>query len=251
MIESASERLHRLRVEIERAARASGRLPEDIMIVGVSKFQTAGAVVEMISAGLRDIGENRIQEFAVKWPEIERLLQAEGIEPKDIRRHFIGHLQSNKALEAAKLFDMIHSVDSESLAAKIGIAADRLGRLIECLVQVNTSGEATKSGVEPREAEAVAKAIAAQLSLNFRGLMTIGPLTEDSIAIKDSFDILRQLRDDLEHSHSEWFGKLHLSMGMSGDYPLAIEAGATMIRIGTALFGSRRIGGGDSVKEVV
>lgn len=193
----------------------------------------------MVVAGLRDIGENRIQEAADKFAVLDDLLADAGVDPRSLRRHFIGHLQSNKAAAAVELFDVIHSVDSEHLATKLGEAAARIGKQISCLVQVNTTGEVTKSGVGDADTVAVIEAIISQPSLSFDGLMTIGPTYGSDDEIRTAFCSLRQFRDQQELKYPDRQGKLHLSMGMSGDFPIAIEEGATMIRIGTALFGDR------------
>lgn len=233
-----ASRLAELRRRVASAAHDAGRLPAEVTIVGVGKLHPAEAVAEVVGAGLKDVGENRVQEAAAKRPAVERLLADLGMDPNSVRWHLIGHLQSNKAAKAVALFDVVQSVESVELARRLGEAAGRLGKLIECYVQVNTSGEATKFGSALDTAQDVAEAVVAESSLRLAGLMTIGPLTDEELPIRSSFNDLRKVRDRLEAVHPEW-GRLGLSMGMSGDYPLAIAAGATVIRIGTALFGER------------
>jgi len=234
------ERLRAVLNGIERAAAAAGRNAAEITLVGVSKFHPAEAVVEMAMAGLRDFGENRVQEAAGKKVEVVGRLGDLGVDAGMLRWHLVGHLQSNKAAKAAEIFDVIQTVDSVELVKRLGDAAGGLGKRVDCLVQVNTSGETTKSGVELHQGIFLAEAIVAEPALRFKGLMTIGPLTDDMGLVREAFQLLRDLRDEMQRNQPAW-GRLELSMGMTDDYPLAIACGATMIRIGTALFGSRRL----------
>jgi pyridoxal phosphate enzyme (YggS family) len=187
---------------------------------------------------LRDLAENRIQETSAKRPILESLLRKAGVDPAGIKWHLIGHLQSNKVEKAVELFDVIHSIDTIRLASLLGKAAEDQGRRLRCYVQVNTTGESSKSGVNPEEAEEVAESVFGEKSLRLTGFMTIGPTFGGSDDARASFAVLRNLRDRMETAHPEW-GRLGLSMGMSGDFELAIEEGATIVRIGTALFGDR------------
>ncbi len=173
---------------------------------------------EAVSAGIREIGENRVQEAQIKRSEL-----GEGL-----RWHMIGHLQRNKAKLAAGLFDWIHSVDSSELVQLL----DQQSRKLKILVQVNVSGEATKEGCRPEELEKLAAEVGKSSNLTLAGLMTMAPFGEDPEAARPFFGKLRQLRDKLDP-------KLELSMGMSGDFEAAIKEGATMVRIGTAIFGER------------
>jgi pyridoxal phosphate enzyme (YggS family) len=152
--------------------------------------------------------------------------------------HLIGSLQTNKAKDAVALFDLVHSVDRASLVEALAKATEKVGRRLPVLLQVNIAGEESKQGCEPGEAEALALAIAAQPSLELRGLMTMAPLVADMEETRPVFRALRQLRDDLCRAHSE-LNLPDLSMGMTNDYPVAIEEGATLVRIGRAIFGER------------
>lgn len=236
----SQERLAAVISELKKAAAAVGRDVDEITLIGVSKFHPSETVIEMALAGLRDFGENRVQEAAGKRAEVEARLTEQGFDPRLIHWHMVGHLQSNKAVKAAAIFDVIHSVDSVELAKRLAEAAQELGKRLDCLVQVNTSGEITKSGVDISKAIEIAEVIVSEPALRFKGLMTIGPLTNNPTLIKQSFERLGALRDDIERSHPAW-GRLELSMGMTDDFPAAIACGATMVRIGTALFGSRAL----------
>lgn len=176
--------------------------------------------------GLAEFGENRVQELLAKSDLLADL---------PLRWHLIGHLQTNKVRAVLPRVVAIHSVDSLRLAESIQAHAAP-GRIIDILLQVNTSGEETKFGAAPEEAPGLARAVAVLPALRLRGLMTLGPLTDDATAIRRSFRLLRDLRDAARSSIPgvEW-----LSMGMSGDFEIAVEEGATHIRVGTALFGSR------------
>lgn len=238
--ESPGERLERVRRAIRAAAGQAGRESDEITLVGVSKFQPAEAVVELFLAGLTEFGESRVQEAARKIPEVGLQLWERGVPTAAIRWHLIGRLQSNKAAKAAEIFDVIHSVDSPELVERLDRAATKLGKRLDCYIEVNVSGEETKAGVERSEASILAGAVADAPSLDLKGLMTIGPLTSDESEISRAFKQLADLRDELEHSNPAW-GRLGLSMGMSDDFPIAILCGATTLRIGTALFGERRM----------
>lgn len=234
-----AENWRNLMQQVAAATLCSGRPAKAIKIIGVSKFQSAEAIAAAIRAGLRDIGENRVQEAAAKRPEVDALLADFGIDSSLVRWHFVGRLQSNKAAKAAALFDVIQSVDSLDLANRLERACQTLNKQLAILIEVNTSGEATKGGVSPEMTLALRRQITQFRHLNFRGLMSIGPLTDDETCIRQAFDVLRNLRAEIERILPAPDGRLELSMGMSGDFPIAIECGATMVRIGTALFGAR------------
>ncbi|HEY0593248.1 MAG TPA: YggS family pyridoxal phosphate-dependent enzyme [Thermoanaerobaculia bacterium] len=210
---------------IGRACARAGRGREEITLVAVTKTHGPALVRAAIAAGIGDIGENRVQEARGKIAEVGARA----------RWHLIGHLQSNKANEAARLFDVVQSVDSEELAAKLGRAAAAEGKTIDVFVQVNVGGEQQKSGVEPDEAAALVRAVDATPSLRLRGLMTVPPFLAPE-EVRPYFQELRALRDRLRASCENC---RELSMGMSDDFEVAIEEGATMIRLGRALFGER------------
>lgn len=218
---SDAERIRRnlddVNARIEAACRRAGRDREDVTLVAVSKTFPAADVDHAIGAGATHLGENRVQEAREKKPLVRG----------SARWHLIGHLQSNKARDAVRLFDVIESVDSVELAAKIARAAASEGKTQEILLQVNVGREAQKSGADPDEAPAIVREIASMPALRLTGLMTIPPVGDS----RPHFRALRALRDDL--------GLEQLSMGMSADYEEAIEEGATLVRIGSAIFGAR------------
>jgi pyridoxal phosphate enzyme (YggS family) len=219
--------LARVRERIERAAQQAGRRPDEITLVAVSKTFPAEAIRAAYDAGLRDFGENRVQEMSEK-----RALLAD-LNPT---WHFIGHLQSNKAKLAAELADRVDSVDSLSLAQKLdaAVAETRL----KVLLEVHLGGEATKSGVSEADLTALAQAVVALPNLDLRGLMTVPPYSDDPGQVRPYFRKLRELREALSRQLNRPLPTL--SMGMSHDFEVAIEEGSTEIRVGTALFGSRK-----------
>jgi len=219
-----AERLAAVRARIEAAAGRAGRDPATVRLIGASKTVPLGVLAGAVRAGLSDLGENRVQEAEAKAP----LLRADLTDGAGPTWHLIGHLQSNKARKAIALFDWIHSVDSPRLADALDRIAAESGRTPHVLVEVNTSGEASKEGVLPEDAPALIAHVAGLASLRLAGLMTIGPLAGDP---RPAFRLLRRLRDTA--------GLVELSMGMSGDFEAAIEEGATMVRVGSALFGAR------------
>ena len=215
-----------IRERIATAAARGGRSPEAVRLVAVTKTQPVEAVREALAAGIREIGESYIQEAEAKLS---------GVDGAPVTKHFIGHLQKNKAGKAAALFDVVQAIDSFELAQALGRRAEALGRTLDALVEVNISGEASKFGAPPERALDLAAEIAPLRGLRLRGLMGIGPLTDDEGATRRSFQLLARLFDRLspEHRHV-------LSMGMTGDFELAIAEGSNMVRIGTGIFGARR-----------
>ena len=232
-----SENLERLEEAIAVACRRAGRARAGVELMAVSKTYPAGTVAEAAALGLALFGENRVQEFAGKAAELDPLRQRAA---NPIRVHLIGHLQSNKALRAVELFDAVDSVDSLRLAERLNDAAGKLGKRLPVLIEVKLSPEESKAGLEPESAEAaqLLERLPDLANLQVRGLMTIAPFGVHEAETRTCFRGLRAWRD-------RWTG-LHprlsldvLSMGMSGDFALAIEEGATRIRVGTALFGLR------------
>lgn len=220
--------LEHLRERIALAAERSGRRTDDITLIGVSKTFSASRIREAHAAGLRHFGENKVQEWEAKRAELGDLAAT---------WHFIGHLQSNKARKAVQLFDRIDSVDELALAQKLDEASAAAGKRVPVLIEVHIGGEASKSGVEESALPALAEGTAALPNLELLGLMTIPPYSEDPIETRSYFRRLRELRDDLTN-RMDWPLPV-LSMGMSHDFEIAIEEGATEIRVGTALFGER------------
>jgi pyridoxal phosphate enzyme (YggS family) len=235
-----AENLHRVRERIARAAARAGRRAHEIALVAVSKTQSADAIRAAYEAGVREFGENRVQEWESKRAVLSDLV--------DARWHLIGHLQSNKARRAAQVFDYVDSLDSAALAQKLDAAMAELGggKRLGVLLEVRVSPEATKSGVEASDLPGLMEAVLALPQLDLRGLMCIPPFFEDAENARPFFRQLRELRDVLRApmaarhpERSEGSPPFELSMGMSHDFEVAIEEGATQVRVGTALFGAR------------
>jgi pyridoxal phosphate enzyme (YggS family) len=229
-------RLADVTARVARAAARAGRSAQDVTLVGVSKRQPAEAVAELVAAGLAHCGENFVQEARDKLPRVADSLAAAG------RRapcwHLIGRLQSNKAKLAAALFDVIETVDRAELARALDAHAAVAGRTLEVLLQVNVSGEAQKGGADPEALPALARTVAALPQLRLTGLMAIPAPTDDPEDSRPAFARLRALRDAL-CAAQPGLTLPALSMGMSADFEVAIEEGATSVRVGTALFGAR------------
>ena len=225
---SIAENLARVRDRIDRAAQRVARRTDEITLIAVSKTFSAEAIRAAYAAGLRHFGENRIQEMQAKHPQLAGL---------EATWHFIGHLQSNKVHPAVELFDRIDAVDSVPLARKLDAAASEHGKRLPVLVELHLGGEASKSGAEPGGLQGLAEAIDLLPSLDLRGLMAVPPYSEDPEQVRPHFRQLRELRDELSRRLGRPFSTL--SMGMSHDFEVAIEEGATEIRVGTALFGAR------------
>jgi len=225
------ENINTVLSRIAEASRRSGRRPEEIKLVAISKTVGTEQMLEAIGAGIRALGENRVQEARSKWPIIAHQMTSRGCE-----FHLVGHLQRNKAKEAVRLFDLIHSLDSERLALEINKRAGEISKIQRVLIEVNTSGEASKFGIQPEEAENLINFVETCPNLKLEGLMTVGPLYGGSVGARQSFQTLRKLRDDCGGEER----LPDLSMGMTQDFEEAIEEGATMIRVGTAIFGARR-----------
>ncbi len=220
------ENLLRVRERIDKAARKAGRDPEEIHLVAVSKTVEPARIKEAIEAGVSILGENYVQEAQKKIEVIG----------KGVSWHFIGHLQSNKAKYAVKLFDMIHSLDSPSLAEELNRRAEKEGRTMEVMIEVNLSGEITKFGTEEEKAIDLAKRLLSLKNLSLVGLMTMPPYFEDPELSRPYYIQLRGLK---ERMAKEGIPLKELSMGMSNDFEVAIEEGATYVRVGTAIFGER------------
>lgn len=222
-----ARRLEAINGRIDAACRRTGRDPRNVTLLGVTKKKSIDVVRNAITAGITDIGENYVQELVEK-------AQAVGPGP---RWHFIGHLQRNKVRVVAPIVSLIHGVDSERLAVEIDSEGNRLGRPLPILIQVNTSGENSKSGVPSSEAIELAVRIDQLPAIDLQGLMTIPAPADDPEQARPLFRELRLIRDRIEQQTSRSLP--HLSMGMTDDFDVAIEEGSTIIRIGTALFGSR------------
>src|SRR5579859_2144523 len=215
-----------VRARIRAAAERGGRRADDVLLVAVTKTVDAARVREAAALGLRTFGENRVQEAREKVPAVP-----------GVSWHLIGSLQRNKAKEAARLFDVIESVDSEPLAEELSRRAEEQKRAVDVLIQVNVAREPQKHGASPEEAAEVVRRTVALPGLRLRGLMTIAPAVSDPDAVRPVFRALRELREKL-HS-STGIALPELSMGMSDDFEVAIEEGATMVRVGRAIFADR------------
>ena len=230
------ENLEKLEEAIAQACRAAGRARGDVELMAVSKTFPAEAIAEAAALGLTLFGENRVQEFGAKAPALETLRKS--AEP---RFHLIGHLQSNKAARAAELFDGVDSLDSVRLAERLNEAGGKYGKRLPVLIEVKLSPEETKSGVDPESDEAprLLERLPDLLDLEMRGLMTIAPWGVAEDVTLACFRRLRVLREGWAAAYPRLNFDV-LSMGMSGDFALAIREGATRIRVGTALFGARK-----------
>ena len=218
-----------VREKIARAEMNAGVDPGTVILVGVTKNRTVLEIESAISGGLADIGENRLQEAAKKLPQIRQ----------PVTKHFVGHLQRNKVRDVLELFDLIQSVDSERLAHEVDKRAGLRGTRARILMQVNTSGEQSKFGVEPERAGQLYEVIAGCENLELLGLMTIGLFSSDTAAVTACFSKLRKLFEKLSSLAASNCRMEILSMGMSADYEIAIAEGANMVRVGTAIFGPR------------
>ncbi len=231
---NVAERLTDVRTRIAQAAGRAGRQADDVRLIAVSKTVPLDRIQLAVAAGVTDLGENRVQEAEAKIPE---LLAA----PRP-RWHLIGHLQSNKARRALELFDVIQSVDSLALAELLSrrlATRTAPGGTVEVLFEVNVAGEASKQGFAPDQLLDAAPALAVLPGLQPRGLMTVAPATQNPEEVRWVFQSLRQLRDRVV-DRMRGVDMRELSMGMSHDFPIAVEEGATMVRIGSAVFGERQ-----------
>lgn len=220
------ERLKLINEKIAAACQRAGRDFFEVTLVAVSKTVEPERIRQAIEAGVRVLGENRVQEAATKMPELADLVVEHNVE-----WHLIGHLQSNKARRAVELFSTIQSVDSFKLAERLDNVAGELGKRLPVFIEVNLGGEAAKAGVEPDEVLPLCEQAGKLANLELKGLMAVPPFLENAEEVRPFFRRLRTLRDQAQLKE--------LSMGMSHDFEIAIEEGATIVRIGTALFGER------------
>ena len=230
---SVAENLERVREQVAEAAAKVGRAVDEIQLIAISKTHDAEKVRAAYGVGQTLFGESRVQEARAKIPEL----------PSNLRWHFVGHLQKNKIRHALPLFELFHSVDSLALAHEMNRIADEDGMHPRVLLEINVSGEGSKFGFKPETVRAEMESLLALPRLSIDGLMTIPPLAEKAEASRKFFVQLRELRDGLE---SEFQMKLpRLSMGMTNDFAIAVEEGATLVRVGTAIFGERSRPGRD------
>ena len=223
------ENWERVKERVAEAAIRCGRAPEDILTVAVTKTVPVSRIRAAVGAGVTDIGENRVQEAWQKFQELGRIATW----------HLVGHLQTNKVKRALQIFDVIQSVDSLHLARELNRRCEQMGRDVEVLVEVKTSDEPTKYGIAPEMTADLVRAIAEMPRLRLTGLMTVGKFTPVEEEVRRCFRLLARLRKEINSMGISGVALRHLSMGMSGDFEWAIEEGATIVRIGTAIFGPR------------
>lgn len=215
---------------IRQAALRAGRDPKAVTLIAVSKTRSVAEIEAALAAGVTHLGENRVQEMAQKVGPLEG---------RGVTWHLIGTLQTNKVKQALDMANLIHSLDRDSLLDELIRQAERRGRPCDALVQVNVSGEATKHGISPGSLHPFLRRISQQQWVRVRGLMTMAPLSENPEDARPHFRRLRELADEVRELALPNVSMEHLSMGMSGDYAVAVEEGATLVRVGTAIFGER------------
>ncbi len=225
------ENLASIHERIEAACRRSGRDPSEVRLIDVTKTKPVSMLYEAYEAGERLFGENKVQEIVWKKPEL----------PADVSWHMIGHLQTNKVKYLMDTAAMIHSIDSEKLATAVSAAAVKAGRIMPVLLEVNMAGEESKFGLSPDEVLPLVLKIKNLPGISVRGLMTIAPYTEDAETNRVYFRKLKELAVDINEKSIDNITMYELSMGMTGDFEVAIEEGATFVRIGTAIFGERYV----------
>ncbi|MFP4461463.1 MAG: YggS family pyridoxal phosphate-dependent enzyme [Thermotogota bacterium] len=218
---------HLLQEEIKNCCKVCGRELEQIKLVAVSKTFPVSDMVEILETGHKIFGENKAQEIRDKMEQLEG---------KEIEWHFIGPLQKNKVKYVAGKTKLIHSVENEKIAREIDKRTSNEGKIQDILIEVNVSGEESKHGLNPAETQSFIQKLRVYKNIQVKGLMTMAPLTDDEEIIRDTFRGLRELRDRLQKEHQQI---IQLSMGMTNDYKIAIEEGATILRIGSAIFGTR------------
>lgn len=225
-----ADTIETIRDRVRQRCSAAGRDPSGVAIVAVSKTFSSDNIREAVAAGLHDIGENYVQELLAKRTALEDL---------KIRWHFVGHLQRNKVKHIVPWVHLIHALDNSDLAREIDRRGSEAGRTVDVLLEVNTTGEQSKFGCRPERLRGLVQELKGLSHLRVRGLMTIGPFLPDPEGSRPMFRQLRLLRDEVAALGQENVEMLHLSMGMTGDFEVAIDEGATILRIGTAIFGAR------------
>ena len=224
-----AEQLQNVRAEIRKACEKSGRNPEEVTLIAVSKTKPVEMLREVYDAGARDFGENKVQEICEKYDQL----------PSDIKWHMIGHLQRNKVKQVIDKAALIHSVDSYRLAQEISVQAQKKGLTIPILVEVNIAGEESQFGISAEDTIQLVEEISVLPNLKIQGLMTIAPYVVDAEENRLYFRQIKQLSVDIKNKNIDNVSMDILSMGMTGDYEVAIEEGATMVRVGTGIFGAR------------
>jgi len=223
-----ADNVRRVMERIAAAAGRSGRSTAHIELVASTKGRSLAEIDEAISAGVRTMGENRVQEAEVKYAHLKGR----------VRVHMIGHLQRNKVKDALRIFDMIHSVDSLGLAEEIEKVGGRMGKAVPVLLEVNVSGEESKFGVKPEEIYPLLEKVAGMRAVRVEGLMTMSPIADNPEKVRPIFRRLRELAVEIERQAFPGVTMSQLSMGMTQDFEVAVQEGATMVRVGTAIFGT-------------
>ncbi|NLY43966.1 MAG: YggS family pyridoxal phosphate-dependent enzyme [Clostridiaceae bacterium] len=230
-MDKLKENIINIKNRIARAAQKAGRSADEITLVAVTKTVAPDIINQAIELGIRNIGENKVQELLSKYDVIER--------KGDVHWHLIGHLQTNKVKYIVDKVDLIHSVDSIRLAEEINKRAQKINRVVDILIQVNVSQESSKFGIEVSQCDEIIRHISALPYIRIKGLMTIAPFTQDPEEVRPYFRMLRNLSIDIKQKKYDNVSMEYLSMGMTGDFEVAIEEGANLVRIGTAIFGER------------
>ena len=225
---SVRENVQSVQDRIASTLQRVGRESDSIKLIAISKTKPASLIVEAIDSGITDIGENRVQEAKAKRSQVDR----------PVSWHLVGHLQTNKVKQALKIFDLVHSVDSIRLLAEIERQSRRLNRRTDALVEVNTSGEESKFGLQPNEVLSFMESAAEYAHVRIKGLMTVGEFMSDPEGVRPSFTLLRSFKERIASQGYPNVEMEYLSMGMTNDFEVAIEEGANIVRIGTAIFGS-------------
>lgn len=226
---SIEDNINSIKQRIKSSCQKSGRDANEIILVAVSKTIPAVMIKNAVEHGIAHVGENRVQEAEKKYEQLGNIATW----------HLVGHLQTNKVKKALQIFDFIHSVDSYHLAQEISKRAALIDRTVDCLVEVNTSGEASKFGVQPGDTLELIKKISLLPAIQINGLMTIGAFLPDPEDVRPCFKLLRKLKGEIQSNRLENVAMKYLSMGMTNDFEIAIEEGANMVRVGRAIFGER------------
>ena len=229
-MESVKENIKNIWFRIEKAAEKIGKNNEDMKLVAVTKTVETEKIKEAINCGIQIIGENRVQEAESKFDQIT----------EKVEKHLVGHLQTNKAKKAVELFDFIQSVDSQRIAQEISRRASQMGKVMKVLVEINTSGEETKFGIDPLQAISLIKSTSNLEGIKIKGLMTIGLFSDNPEDTRPCFKKLKVIFDQIKSENISNVEMSYLSMGMTNDFEIAIQEESNMVRIGTGIFGLRR-----------
>jgi pyridoxal phosphate enzyme (YggS family) len=228
-MESVEEKIKDIWSRIEKAGEKIGKNKQDIKLVAVTKTVEVERIKEAIKCGIKIIGENRVQEAELKFGQIT----------EKVEKHLVGHLQTNKAKKAVELFDFIQSVDSQRIAQEISRRASQTGKVMDVLVEINTSGEKTKFGIDPHEVLPFLKSISNLEGIKIKGLMTIGLFSDNPEDTRPCFKKLKSIFEKIKSENIPHVEMMYLSMGMTSDFEVAIQEGSNLVRVGTGIFGPR------------